>query len=148
MLARARDRGHQVLQGSATALPFADATFGCVYSFKVLAHIPAIDTALSEIARVLRPGGHAVLELYNRWSLRYLARLAAGARKIGAHHDEADIPTRWDSPKEAIERLPASLELVQDGRTALQMGVKPDEAGKLVYRIDPELDDALFARPD
>ncbi len=112
MLAKARSRGHQVVQGSATALPFADASFDCVYSFKVLAHVPAIDQALAEVARVLRPGGHAVLELYNRWSLRYLARLAAGARRIGAHHDEADIPTRWDSPSEAIERLPASLRLV------------------------------------
>lgn len=112
MLAHAKARGHTVVQGSATALPFADASFDTAYSFKVLAHVPAIDVALDEIARVLRPGGHAVLELYNRWSLRYLARAARGARRIGAGHDEADIPTRWDSPAEAIGRLPGELELV------------------------------------
>lgn len=112
MLAHAHARGLNVVQGSVTALPFADASFDTVCSFKVLAHVPDIDAAFSELARVTRPGGHLVLELYNRWSLRYLARLAAGARKIGVGHTEADIPTRWDTPRQAIERLPPELEFV------------------------------------
>lgn len=109
MLARARDRGLTVVRGSVTALPFPDASFDTVCSFKVLAHVPDIDAALRELARVTRPGGHLVLEFYNRWSLRYLARWVAGARRIGAAHRESDIPTRWDSPREVLDRLPASL---------------------------------------
>jgi ubiquinone/menaquinone biosynthesis C-methylase UbiE len=109
MLSKARARGLNVVHGSVTALPFADASFDTVCSFKVLAHVPDISVALEELARVTRPGGHLVLEFYNRYSLRYLARLASGARRIGAAHDEGDIPTRWDTPREILDRLPRSL---------------------------------------
>ncbi len=111
MLTHARERGLEVVEGSATDLPFEDASFDTVCSFKVLAHVEPIDVAFREAARVVKPGGHLVLEVYNRWSLRYLARRLAGARTIGASHDESDIPTRWDSPSEAIARLPSNLEL-------------------------------------
>ncbi|MGE0789711.1 MAG: class I SAM-dependent methyltransferase [Sandaracinaceae bacterium] len=113
MLDRARARGLTVVHASATELPFGDETFDTVYSVKVLAHVPEIDRALSEISRVLRPGGHAILEFYNRYSLRYLARIAQRPRAIGEAHDEADIPTRWDTPRAMIDRLPSSLTLVE-----------------------------------
>ena len=131
MLERARQRGLSVVQGSVTALPFADASFDTVYSMKVLAHVPDIDLALREMARVTRPGGHLVLEFYNRWSLRYLSRLAAGARKIGAGHRESDIPTRWDTPREILERLPPELTQV-DVR-----GVRVVTPAAAVHRVAP-----------
>lgn len=112
MLSGARRRGLTVVQGSLTALPFADASFDTVCSFKVLAHIPNIDRALSELSRVTRPGGHLVLDFYNRHSLRYLARGLAGPRRIGRSHREDDIPTRWDSPAELAARFGPDLELV------------------------------------
>ncbi len=113
MLQHARERGLDVVQGSVTALPFADASFDTVCSFKVLAHVPDIDKALRELVRVTRPGGHLVLEFYNRVSLRYLARLAAGARKIGRAHRESDIPTRWDTPRAILDRMPPELTPVE-----------------------------------
>jgi ubiquinone/menaquinone biosynthesis C-methylase UbiE len=109
MLSVARQRGLEVREGSATELPFAEATFDVVCSFKVLAHVPELDRALSEIDRVLVPGGVAVLEFYNRRSLRYLGRLAAGARAIGRAHRESDISTRWDTLRSIERRLPRSL---------------------------------------
>src|SRR5690606_20208321 len=57
MLAKAAARGLRVAQASATALPIADASVDVAYSFKVLAHIPDIEGALREMARVVRPGG-------------------------------------------------------------------------------------------
>lgn len=49
-----------VLEGDATRMPFADASFDGVLCFTMLHHIPESelqDRALAEAARVLRPGG-------------------------------------------------------------------------------------------
>ena len=98
MLRAARERGLQVVLGSATKLPFGDAQFDLVCSFKVLAHVPDIEQAVREIVRVTRPGGTMVLEFYNPWSLRYLAKRIAGPQPISDGRTEADVFTRWDSP--------------------------------------------------
>ena len=49
-----------IVQGDATALPFADDRFSAVVSFTMLHHIPDArlqDQVFREVARVLRPGG-------------------------------------------------------------------------------------------
>ena len=61
----------RVVQADATSLPFKDQTFDCVYSFGVLHHIPAMEKAVFEINRVLKPGGQMMVMLYNRDSLLY-----------------------------------------------------------------------------
>jgi SAM-dependent methyltransferase len=65
----------------AESLPFPDADFDAVYSFGVLHHTPDMARAIGEVRRVLRPGGTAVVALYNRHSyfvawrlLRHLVR--------------------------------------------------------------------------
>lgn len=112
MLARARERGLAVVQGVATALPFADASFDLVCSFKVLAHVPEIDTALREMARVTAPGGTILAEFYNPWSLRYLAKRLGPAGAISARTTEAAVFTRYDSPRDIARRVPPGVELV------------------------------------
>jgi ubiquinone/menaquinone biosynthesis C-methylase UbiE len=111
MLRTAQARGLEVVLGSATQLPFADASFDLVCSFKVLAHVAAIQQAMSEIARVTRPGGQMALEFYNPWSLRYLAKRLAGPQPISDGRTEADVFTRWDSPLEVRKLLPHGVEL-------------------------------------
>jgi SAM-dependent methyltransferase len=111
MLEKARERGLTVKEASATALPYPDASFDVVVSFKVLAHVPDITVALAEMARVCRPGGHVLAELYNPWSLRFLAKRLAGPGKISDGRSEADVYTRWDPPTKAAKLLPPSLEL-------------------------------------
>ena len=59
--------------GNAEALDFPDGTFDCVYSCGVLHHTPNTDRAISEVRRVLKPGGRAFLMLYSRYSLNHLA---------------------------------------------------------------------------
>jgi len=58
-LAEPQDR-IQFLAGSAQAVPFPDASFDGALMLKSLHHVPLqlLDQALSEVARVLRPGGH------------------------------------------------------------------------------------------
>jgi ubiquinone/menaquinone biosynthesis C-methylase UbiE len=55
--------------GNAEGLDFPDGTFDAVYSFGVLHHTPDIARSVSEVRRVLRPGGTAYVMLYHRWSL-------------------------------------------------------------------------------
>ena len=112
MAQRARDRGLDVHIGSVCDLPFEDDRFDLTYSFKVLAHIPDIDVAVREAVRVTRPGGHLLLEFYNPWSLRYLAKKVAGPQPISDSRTEADIFTRWDSPSAIPKLLPPNVELV------------------------------------
>jgi ubiquinone/menaquinone biosynthesis C-methylase UbiE len=111
MLRGARERGLDVVMASAGELPFPDAHFDLVCSFKVLAHVPNIGSALEEIARVTRPGGQMVLEFYNPWSLRYLAKRVAGPQAISDGRTEADVYTRWDSPFDIRSMLPSRVEL-------------------------------------
>jgi ubiquinone/menaquinone biosynthesis C-methylase UbiE len=112
MAQHATERGLDVHIGSVCDLPFDDDEFDLTYSFKVLAHVPDIGAALREAARVTRPGGHLLLEFYNPWSLRYLAKKVAGPQPIGDDRTEADIPTRWDSPRSIQKLLPPNVELV------------------------------------
>jgi len=52
----------------AEQLPFPDASFDLVYSWGVLMHSPDTPTTISEVVRVLRPGGTTKLMLYHKWS--------------------------------------------------------------------------------
>lgn len=109
MLAQAVHRGLNVVQGSATNLPFPNEHFDLVYSLKVLAHIPDIEKALQEMSRVLRPNGILVAEFYNRLSIRKAAKTLGGPGKISAKRSENEVFTRWDSPAEIKEYLPADV---------------------------------------
>lgn len=109
MLVQARSRGLQVAEGSATALPFPDASFDFVYSFKVLAHVEAIHQALEEVARVLRPGGMAALEFYNRTSLRYLVKRLKKPHRVSDETTDDQVFTRYDRLSDVRRYLPPSL---------------------------------------
>jgi ubiquinone/menaquinone biosynthesis C-methylase UbiE len=52
-----------------TPLPFEDGAFDAVVSMRVLKYVAEMDDAVRELARVLRPGGLAVLEFANGRSL-------------------------------------------------------------------------------
>lgn len=60
-LARERGRPATLQQGDAHALPFADGSFDTVVCTFGLCAIPDVDTAVAEMARVLRPGGRLIL---------------------------------------------------------------------------------------
>ena len=100
--------------GSLTAVPLPDASFDLVYSMKVLAHVPPIREAVAELTRLCRPGGHLLLEFYNPWSLRYLAkRLGGPGRHRRRHRRERRLhPLRHPGPGPV---LPARQRRVRRG---------------------------------
>ena len=112
MLGLAQHRGLPVVQGSLTALPLPDQSVDLVYSMKVLAHVPPIREALAELARVVRPGGHLLLEFYNPRSLRYLAKRMGGAAPIAEGTTDRDVYTRYDTLQTARSYLPDSVEFI------------------------------------
>ena len=70
----------RLVQGDVETLPFRDETLDLVVSCgSTLSFVPRPARAVSEIARVLRSGGRAFLEVEHRWSLDVVWRLASGA---------------------------------------------------------------------
>jgi ubiquinone/menaquinone biosynthesis C-methylase UbiE len=112
MLEKASARGLDVTLGSATELPFEANQFDVTCSFKVLAHVPEIENALAEMARVTRPGGMILAEFYNPFSLRGLAKRLGHAGKVADGKNEHDVYTRFDSPTRAKRLTPAGCVLV------------------------------------
>ena len=113
-LARVRVPGIPFLTGDMTALPFADATFDLVTTGYGLRNVPDLPVAITEIARVLKPGGrmlsldfnnpeHAVVRAI------YLAYLAAVGSLLGLvlHGD----PDTYRYIPESIRRYPGAREI-------------------------------------
>ena len=61
-------------------LPFGDATFDAVVALRVLKYVEDPERALAEVARLLRPGGRAVIEWTNRRSVARLGYRGAPIR--------------------------------------------------------------------
>ena len=87
------------------ALPFRDASFDAIYSMGTIEHFDETEQAVKEMARVLKPGGRAIIGVPNRHDpfLRpLLATVAPGGRTLRirlrevlfASRAEADARTR------------------------------------------------------
>jgi ubiquinone/menaquinone biosynthesis C-methylase UbiE len=129
MLALARARGLDVTEASLTAIPFDDASFDVTCSFKVLAHVPDVRRALSEMARVTRPGGVVLAEFYNPLSLRGIVKRLGPAGAVSARRRESDVYTRYDAPWSIPALLPPGL------RVEARRGVRIVTPGAFAMRI-------------
>jgi len=112
MLGKAHQRGLRVVQASATALPVATASVDVAYSFKVLAHIPDIQTVLREMTRVVRPGGWVLAEFYNARSLRRLVKAIKPPSAVSETTHDEHVFTRYDDATAIRGYLPAELDWV------------------------------------
>jgi hypothetical protein len=67
---------------------------------------------LAELARLVRPGGHLLLEFYNPLSLRYLAKRLGGPARIADGTTDHDVFTRYDTLAKARSYLPPGVKLL------------------------------------
>jgi trans-aconitate methyltransferase len=94
MVAAARERGIEAEQANAELLPFHDATFDAVFSNAALHWVRDQDAMLTQVHRVLKPGGRFVSEMGghgNIASIRValmavLARQGFGDREDGVNY--------------------------------------------------------------
>lgn len=56
----------EAVKGDALDLPYPDASFDCVIASEILEHVPEDDRAISELVRVLKPGGSLAITV-PRW---------------------------------------------------------------------------------
>ena len=73
---------------TASSLPFPDDSFDLVYAHGVVQYTADPQRLVEECRRVLKPGGEAVFQVYNRISwLNALSKLM----KVGLEHDDAPV---------------------------------------------------------
>jgi arsenite methyltransferase len=77
-----------VIEGDASSLPFADATFDAAVSTQVLEYLADPDAALHQLLRVLRPGGRLVIVDTDWDSLVWAATDRGRAARVAAAWNE------------------------------------------------------------
>lgn len=84
-------------QASVLNLPFDQATFDFVCSIGCVHHTGDIARAVSELRRVVKPGGSAVVMVYNRWSARRLLRAPFDALARRRGRGDEGLRASYDS---------------------------------------------------
>jgi SAM-dependent methyltransferase len=85
-----RSKGIDARVGDVQALPFADGEFDVAVAAWMLYHVPDLDRGLSELARVLRPGGTLVAVTNGVDHLAELWGLAQRATQMGRFNFRSD----------------------------------------------------------
>lgn len=86
-----------VVEMSAEDLKFDDAEFDAVVSFHAIEHIPPLDEAAREMARVLKPGGQALL-VYPAEPIQGLFAVPTSVILHGTPFRAREIHCHWLSP--------------------------------------------------
>jgi len=125
----------EVHQFDGECLPFEDNIFDAGISFEVLEHTPNPALLLSELARVVKPGGTVVVSTPNTlWEPVHWF-----AAKTGLHHSEG--PHRDVSRREILEGLRVAGLRVVDERTTVLVPAGP----QALIRLGRTIEDALPA---
>lgn len=103
--AHARAPSTELVLSDACLLPFADNSLAGIVCLNVLNHIEQYETALGEIARVLRPGGMALLNFNNLASPYFLAGLLVNYRHRAFRADVFSHWLAWPTFARALEQV-------------------------------------------
>ena len=114
-------------RGNALAMPFADESFAAIVSIGCFHHTGNVQRCLDETYRVLRPGGVAVVMLYNKfsyrqWRRRPLATLGQLCRdRFGADRrlDNDRLRSEYDARSDGTAAPEVTLHSVRELRRRL-----------------------------
>jgi ubiquinone/menaquinone biosynthesis C-methylase UbiE len=140
-----RGKGIDARRGDVQALPFADAEFDVAVAAWMLYHVPDLHLGLSELARVLRPGGrlvvvtNAVDHLQELWDL---AQRTTSVRRFTFRSENGEEALRRHFGK--VERREARGWVMMDTETIRRFAASWDALASLV-RVGP-LDQPLRVR--
>jgi SAM-dependent methyltransferase len=134
-----------LLEGSIFELPFEDDSFDRVLCVHVLMHLPEHEQGLAEIVRVLKPGGIAVFDIRNTWSIN---RVAYPLRRLAQRLQSREPWYVWYASVADVRRLAARLgaEVV---RTRGLFPIKPNKMRGAMARFVEALEqapDGAFSR--
>ena len=105
MIAAARARGIAAEEGSAESLPFPDQSFDAVFSNAVLHWVRGQDAMMSEVRRVLRPGGRFVVEMGGHGNIATIrVAFAAVLARLG-HASLGERGNYYPTPEAYTRRL-------------------------------------------
>ncbi len=105
-------------KGVGEALPHADETFDAVVCVDVLEHVSDLGQTLSEIARVLRPGGRFFFDTINRTKAARFATITIAEDWLGLLPQGTHDPALFIAPK-TLTALLADRDLPVDELTGL-----------------------------
>ena len=122
MVELAQSRGVDARLGDVQDLPLPDGAFDCAVAAWMLYHVPDVDRALSELARVLRPGGRLVAVTNHVDHLQELRDLVGLPPRLETPFDGTNGPDK-------LRRHFAALEVREAGGTVRF----PDRSSVLDY---------------
>jgi len=125
--AASRDRGLPTVRTDARYLPFATESVDLVVAFDILEHIHEDDLAAGEIARVLRPGGTALIAV------------PADMRLWSAHDEAVDHVRRYD--RDGLRAVVEKAGLVIDELWSWNVLLRPVAAWRRKRSTGSDLDD-------
>ena len=139
MVELAHERGLDARVADVESLPFADGEFDCAVANAMLYHVEHLDRALSELARVLEPGGRLVAvtigagHMGEVWSLVGYRR---PDRPFSRESGEEQLVRQFRD----VERRDVDAELVFPDAAAVHRYVESTIFGDEVARPLPEFD--------
>jgi SAM-dependent methyltransferase len=146
MVQLARERGVDASVADVQALPFSDGAFDVVVAAWMLYHVPDLELAVAEIARVLVPGGRLVASTNSVFHLQELRELVGSG--------PSSITFSRESGTELLARhfetvrrsdIDGSLEFA--GRAEVEEYIRASiSMSPFVANLPAEVDEPFFAR--
>jgi SAM-dependent methyltransferase len=133
---------HPHAVADAQQLPLADGAAGAALAMHMLYHVPDIDRAIGELARVLRPGGIAIVATNGEGHMRQFGELRAAAVRATEPGAVAAEPVsgsagshrfRLESAPGMLRQHFASAEVV-----SWQTEIRIPEAGPVIAYLDSQ----------